>query len=141
MATLILKTEPGEYSFDDLLRDKRTTWSGISNPGALITLRAAKRGDEALIYHTGAERAIVGVAKVLTPPTEDPQRPGRTPDGQPKFAVVDIAPVRRVPSPLTLEAMKTDPRFADFALLRQGRLSVVPVPPKLDAAIRSLCGL
>jgi predicted RNA-binding protein with PUA-like domain len=54
---------------------------------------------------------------------------------------VDIAPVRRVPSPLTLEAMKTDPRFADFALLRQGRLSVVPVPPKLDAAIRSLCGL
>lgn len=141
MATLILKTEPGEYSFDDLVRDKRTAWSGISNPGALITLRSAKKGDEAFIYHTGAERAIVGLAKVLTAPVEDPNRAGTTPEGRPKFAIVDIAPVKRAKSPLTLEAMKSDPRFADFALLRQGRLSVVGVPPKIDAAIRSLCGL
>lgn len=141
MATLLFKTEPGEYSFDDLLRDKRTTWAGISNPGALITLRGAKKGDEAFIYHTGDERAIVGLAKVLTAPSDDPKRPGKTPDGLPKFAVVDIAPIRRAKTPLSLEAMKAGPEFAEFALLRQGRLSVVAVPPKIDAAIRTLCGL
>jgi predicted RNA-binding protein with PUA-like domain len=141
MPTFLLKTEPGEYSFDDLVRDKRTTWSGISNPVALKALRTAKRGDEAFIYHTGDERAIVGLARVLTTPAEDPKRPGTTPEGLPKFAVVDIAAVEGAPKPLTLAAMKADPRFADFALLRQGRLSVVAVPAELDRVIRKLCGL
>jgi predicted RNA-binding protein with PUA-like domain len=141
MATLLLKTEPGEYSFDDLVRDKRTAWSGISNPGALITLRTARRGDEAFIYHTGDDRAIVGLAKIVGPPTEDPKRPGKTPDGLPKFAVVEIAPVKKARTPLTLAAMKGDARFAGFALLRQGRLSVVPVPAELVGIIKELCGL
>lgn len=141
MPTLLLKTEPGEYSFDDLVREKRAAWTGVSNPGALINLRSACKGDEVFIYHTGDERAIVGLAKVVSDPYEDPKKRGLAPDGRPKFAVIDLAPVRKANAALPLAEMKADKRFAEFALLKQSRLSVAPVPPKIEALIRAHCGL
>lgn len=141
MPTFLFKTEPGEYSFADLLRDKKAPWTGVSNALALIHLRSARAGDEVFIYHTGSEKQIVALAKVVRGPYEDPEQPGTTPEGAPKFAVVDLAPVRAAKTPLTLAAMKGDARFKDFDLIKQSRLSVMPVPAKLDALIRSLAGL
>jgi predicted RNA-binding protein with PUA-like domain len=141
MATLLLKTEPSEYSFDDLVRDKRAVWDGVTNPVALRNLRAAGEGDEVLVYHTGDERRIVGLALIRRAAYEDPKRSGRTGSGEPKFAVVDLEPLRAAPSPVTLAQVKADPRFRDFALVRQGRLSVMPVPPELDRVLRRMAGL
>jgi len=141
MTTFLLKTEPSEYAYSDLVRDKRTTWSGVSNPAALQHIRSMRRGDFALIYHTADEKSVVGLARVLSDPVEDPARPGMNPAGAPKFAVVDLAPVAAAESPLSLAAMKADPRFAGFDLLRISRLSVMPVPDALDPIIRKLTGL
>ena len=141
MPALLLKSEPSTYSFADLQRDKRTTWDGITNNAALKFLRTARKGDAAFFYHSGDERQIVGLARILGPVYEDPKKPGKTPAGEPKFAVLDLAPVKAAKSPLTLETMKADARFKNFELLRQSRLSVVPVPDSLDALIRELTGL
>lgn len=141
MATYLLKTEPSTYSYADLARDRRSIWDGVSNPAALINLRSMKKGDEVLIYHTGDEKAIVGLAKATSDPFEDPKQPGKAPDGRPKFAVIDLAPVKAAKTPVTLSAIKADERFADFALVKLSRLSVLPVPPALDAALRKLAGL
>jgi predicted RNA-binding protein with PUA-like domain len=141
MATFVFKTEPSEYSYDDLVRDKKAEWSGIANPAALAFLRTAQRGDEVFIYHTGDERAIVGLAKIVSAVREDSKQPGKTPTGEPKFAVVDIAPVKPVKNPVTLAVLKADKRFADFLLVTRGRLSVMPVEPAIDAMIRKMAGL
>jgi predicted RNA-binding protein with PUA-like domain len=141
MATFLMKTEPGEYSFDDLVNDKRTVWSGVTNAAALGHIRAIRKGDEVLIYHTGGEKAIVGLARAAGSAYADPKKPGTTPRGEPKFAVVDLVPVRSVSRPVTLAQVKADPRFKEFALVRQSRLSVMPVPPAMDTAIRTLAGL
>lgn len=141
MATILLKTEPGEYSFDDLVRDGRATWDGVTNAAALIVLRGVREGDEALIYHTGDEKAIVGLAKVTRGAFEDPRNPGVNDKGEPKFAVVELRPVRAAPSPVTLAAIKADARFKEFALVKQGRLSAMLVPPALDKALRAMAGL
>ncbi len=141
MPALLLKSEPSTYSFADLQRDKRTTWDGITNNAALKFLRTARKGDAAFFYHSGDERQIVGLVRILGPVYEDPKKPGKTPAGEPKFAVLDLAPVKAAKSPLTLETMKADARFKNFELLRQSRLSVVPVPDSLDALIRELTGL
>jgi predicted RNA-binding protein with PUA-like domain len=141
MPTFLFKTEPGEYSFADLQRDKRSAWTGVANALALIHLRSIRAGDEVFIYHTGSEKQIFGLAKVVRGPYEDPSQPGTTPEGAPKFAVVDLAPVRAAKTPLTLAAIKGDARFKDFDLVKQSRLSVMPVPSKLDTLIRSLAGL
>jgi len=141
MATFLLKTEPTEYSFADLQRDRKCSWEGVSNGAALAALRSVRVGDELFIYHTGDEKAIVGLARVSRAPYEDPTRPGRTPQGLPKFAVIDIVPVRAVSERLTLTAIKSDARFESFQLVTQSRLSVMRVPPALDRVIRSLCGL
>ena len=141
MTLFLLKTEPGTYSFEDLQREKRTVWSGVTNPGALIHLRSIRAGDEALIYHTGDERAIVGLARVVGKPYADPARPGKAPTGEPKFAVVDLVPVMPAKKHLSLAAMRGDARFAEFVLLKNSRLSVMPVPPALAKIIRSLTGL
>ena len=125
MAHWILKTEPSEYSFADLRRDKRTRWEGISNAQALIHLRAMAKGDEVLIYHTGDEKALVGRATVVKGPYPDPAQ------DDPKRVVVDIAAVAPLARPVSLSAIKADPAFADLGLVRQGRLSVVPVPEPL----------
>jgi predicted RNA-binding protein with PUA-like domain len=117
----LLKTEPSTYAFDLLEREGRTTWDGVRNPTALGHLRAITTGDEILIYHTGAEKAVVGVAKALTGAYPDPTA------GDPRLVVVDLAPVRRLHAPVPLARIKADPAFADFALVRISRLSVMPV--------------
>lgn len=141
MATFVLKTEPSTYSFADLVRDKETVWDGITNNAALQYLRTMRVGDEALFYHTGKEKAIVGLAKVSGAPREDPKKPGKTPKGEPKFAVVGLKAVKAAESPVTLTEMKADKRFDEFLLVTHGRLSVMPVPAGVDAAIRKMAGL
>lgn len=144
MATYLLKTEPSVYSFSDLVRDKRTTWDGVSNPAALIHLRAIKPGDELFIYHTGDEKAVVGLARAASAAFEDPKHPGKNPKGAPKAAVVDLTPVAAAKAPLTLEDVKADPKLggvAGFDLVRLPRLSVMPVPAAVDKLIRKKTGL
>jgi predicted RNA-binding protein with PUA-like domain len=120
----VLKTEPDCYSYADLEREGSTVWDGVSNNAALKHLREMQPGDLALIYHTGDERRAVGLAEVTSAPYPDPQA------GDPKLVVVDIRPLRRLARPVTLADIKADPAFANFALVRQGRLSVVPVAPE-----------
>lgn len=121
----LLKTEPGSFSWDDLVREKAATWDGVSNPTALKHLRAMRKGDLALIYHTGDERAAVGVAEVCSAPYPDPK------ENDDRLAVVDLKPKSRLPKPVTLSEIKADPTFAGWDFLRIGRLSVVPVPDTL----------
>ena len=116
----ILKTEPSTYSFADLVKAKRAVWDGVANPVALKNLRAMAKGDDALIYHTGDEKAVVGVATILSAAYPDPKQK------DPRFVVVDIKAVRPLKRAVTLAEIKADPAFADLALVRQGRLSVVP---------------
>ncbi len=137
----LLKSEPGEYSFADLVREKRCVWSGVSNPGALIALRSIRKGDEIFIYHTGNEKAIVGLAKAASNPYEDPERPGTTNDGLPKFAVVDLTPGKPAKTLVTLTAIKADSRFEAFGLVTQSRLSAMPVPEALAKVLREWAGL
>lgn len=139
--TFLLKSEPEDYSWDDLVREKRTKWDGITNPAALNHLRTARKGDEAFIYHTGKERRIVGLATIVTDAYEDPNNPGTTKDGRIKTPVVDLKPLRPVETPVSLADLKADDRFANFALVRQPRLSAMPVPPDLDRTIRKMAGL
>lgn len=141
MRTFLVKTEPSTYSYADLAREKRTVWSGVTNPQALAFIRTMAKGDHALIYHTGDEKQIVGLARITSDPYEDPDHPGTTPEGAPKFAVVDLVPVKPVPKPLTLAAIKADARFKDFLLVKNSRLSVIPLAADHDRAIRSLLGL
>jgi predicted RNA-binding protein with PUA-like domain len=124
MAHWILKTEPGTYSFADLLRERRTTWNGVTNPVALRHLRAMRPGDPAMIYHTGIERQVVGTARIVSAPYPDP---GQT---DPRLVVVDLEAGKPLAKPVTLAEIKADPAFADLALVRMGRLSVVPVSPE-----------
>ena len=117
----LLKTEPSSYAYDDLERDKRATWDGVKNPVALKNLRAMKEGDAALIYHTGDEKAVVGTALVARAAYPDPK------SKDPRLVVVDLTPGGRLPRPITLAEIKQLPAFADSPLLRQGRLSAVPL--------------
>lgn len=121
MANWILKSEPEVYSYADLVRDGRTIWDGVANNTALMHMRTMRPGDQALIYHTGDERRAVGLAAITSAPYPDPQLDDA------RLVVVDVAPVRALPRPVGLAAVKADPYFADFALVRQARLSVVPV--------------
>jgi len=130
----LLKTEPGDYSFDDLERDRRTIWDGVANNAALKHIRSVRKGDEALVYHTGGERAAVGLARILGDPYPDPAA------GDPRLVVFDVAPVRRLVRPVTLAEVKADPVFAGFALVREPRLSVMPVPPALWRRLLTLAG-
>lgn len=141
MPTFLLKTEPGVFSYADLVKAKSTTWDGVTNAAALIALRSMRKGDEAFIYHTGDEKAVVGLAKVTKAAYEDPKQPGLNDRGEPKFAVVDLAPLKAAKNPVTLATIKADKAFADFALVKQSRLSVMEVPAALDAKLRGLAGL
>lgn len=137
-----MKTEPSEYSFDDLVREGRAVWSGVTNPAALIQCRAVKKGDRAFIYHTGDERAIVGTARIVSGAYEDPEHPGLNAAGAPKRAVFDVVAGKRAKAPLTLEAIKGDKRFdvAGFELVRLPRLSVMGVPEGVAALIQRMTG-
>ena len=121
----LLKTEPGEYSFNNLIRDKKTVWDGVTNALALKHLRAIRKGDDLFIYHTGNVRAAVGLAKAVSDPYPDPSK------GGPKIVVIDVVPVRTLKQPVTLEAIKTTLVFRTFELVRLPRLSVMPVPDAL----------
>jgi predicted RNA-binding protein with PUA-like domain len=140
MAAFLFKTEPSEYSFADLQRAVKGRWDGVSNATAHIHLRAVKPGDLIYIYHTGQERAIVGTARALSDAYADPAHDtgARTAKGEIKFPVIDLKALAACKKPLTLTGMKADPRFADFALLRLSRLSVMPVPAALAAVIDGL---
>src|SRR3954447_21708711 len=122
MARWLLKTEPDCYSWDNLVKDKKTVWDGVSNALALKHIRSMKKGDLALIYHTGDEKAAVGVAEITSNPYADPKADDE------KLVVVDLKPKRKLGQPVTLSEIKADKAFAGWDLLRIGRLSVVPVP-------------
>lgn len=141
MATYLFKTEPSEFSFTDLQREKKARWDGITNAQAINFLREAKKGDEVLIYHTGDDKAIVGLAEITAAPYPDPAQPGLDGQGRPKLVVVDIKPVKAAKTPATLAAVKADKRFAEFLLVTHSRLSVMPVPPALDKLLRAMAGL
>lgn len=143
MATWLLKSEPDVYSYDDLARDGRTVWDGVNNPAANIHLRAMKPGDTAFIYHTGDERRIAGLAKVVSAAYEDPNHPGLNGKGDIARPVVDLEPVKPAKKPLTLDDVKADPRFEieGFELVRLPRLSVMPVPAAAVKLIKSVTGL
>lgn len=117
----LLKTEPEDYSFADLERDGAAVWDGVANNAALKHMREIAAGDLALIYHTGDERRAVGLAELASAAYPDPNA------DDPKLLVVDVRPLRPLRRPVALATVKADPAFADFALVRQGRLSVVPV--------------
>lgn len=132
MAGWLLKTEPSEYSFADLVQEARTVWDGVSNSLALRHLRNMRRGDEAFVYHTGSERAITGIARVVSDPY-----PGGGEAGA-GGTVVDLEAVAWLARPVTLAEMKRNELFAGFDLLRLPRLSVMPVPPSIWQAIVDL---
>lgn len=131
-ACWLLKTEPGTYSWEDLVRDKRTAWDGIKNPLALKHLRTASRGDEVIIYHTGTERRAMGIARITKAAYPDPKL------DDPKRLVVDVEAGEPLDAPVTLEQIKRDPAFAGWDLLRLSRLSFVPVPSPMRRRLLAL---
>lgn len=117
----LLKTEPSAYGYADLEREGQAVWDGVTNPVALKNLRAIAAGEEAFIYHTGDEKAVVGTARVARAAYADPKK------GDPRLVVVDVEATGRLKTPVTLAEIKALPAFADSPLVRQGRLSVVPL--------------
>ena len=117
----LFKEEPANYSYDDLARDGRTSWTGVRNPVAQKHLRTIAKGDRIFFYHTGDQKAVVGIAKAAAAAYPDPA------DATGKLYAVDIVPVRKLERPVTLAAVKADKAFATFALTRVPRLSVMPV--------------
>jgi predicted RNA-binding protein with PUA-like domain len=117
----LFKTEPAEYSFADLEREKKTVWDGVSNNLALKNLREVRLGDEILIYHSGDEKAIVGIAEAISDAYPDPK------ENDERMVVVNIKPKRRLSQPLTLAEIKARGELSDFDLVRLPRLSIMPV--------------
>jgi predicted RNA-binding protein with PUA-like domain len=118
----ILKTDADTYPFDRLVSERRAVWDGVSNALALKHIRSMAKGDHAFIYHSGDEKALVGLARIVSDPYPDPK------SDDPKLAVVDVEAGDRLARPVTLAAIKADPAFAELGLVRMSRLSVVPVP-------------
>lgn len=121
MAYWLMKSEPEEFSYEDLAVRGREPWDGVRNAVALKHLRAMRPGDRFLFYHSGTQRAIVGVGRIVSEPYPDPRA------GNPKYVVVDVAPEYPFPHPVTLAEVKAEPLFADWELVRLSRLSVMPV--------------
>lgn len=131
----LLKTEPSEYSFDDLTRERHTAWTGVTNALAQKHLRAMKEGDELVIYHTGDERQAVGLAHIVRGPYPDPE------DETGKRVVVEIIVGKRLMKPVTLDEIRQKPVFADFDLLKFSRLSVVPMSETHYQEILKMAGM
>jgi predicted RNA-binding protein with PUA-like domain len=119
MAYWLMKSEPDVYSWDDLVRDGRTDWDGVRNNAARLHLRAMKPGDEAFFYHSGDERAVVGIMRIVGPGKPDGE------DGA--WVKVPVEPVKPLVSPVTLKDIKAEPKLTGMELIRQSRLSVSPV--------------
>lgn len=120
MSDFVAKSEPGTYSIDDLERDGRTVWDGVTNPQAVRTIREMKQGDRVFVYHSGKETAVVGVARVVSEARPDAKNS--------RSAVVDLEYAGRVTPPVTLAEIKQSGQFDDWALVRQGRLSTMAAP-------------
>ena len=131
MAHWLMKSEPGSYSWDDLVRDGGTDWDGVRNNAARLHLRAMKPGDQALFYHSGEQRAVVGIMAITGPGQPDGA------DGA--WVKVPVAPVRPL-KPVTLAAIKAEPKLAKMELIRQSRLSVAPVRDEEWAVILKMAG-
>ena len=121
MSYWLFKSDPETYGLPELERDKQTVWDGVSNNLALKHLRAAKKGDSVLFYHSGEDKAIVGIAEITKEAYPDPKQK------DPRLVVVEIKFVKRLPKPVTLSEVKARKEFADFLLVRVPRLSVMPV--------------
>lgn len=121
MAYFLFKTEPTTYAFADLVRERETAWSGIRNPTALIHLRAVKKGDEVVIYHSGKDKAAVGLAIASSGPYADPKL------GDARLVVVDLKPVRALKHALPIAAFRADAVLKQTELIRITRLSVMPL--------------
>jgi predicted RNA-binding protein with PUA-like domain len=128
----LVKEEPSHYNFDQFLADGGTVWSGVKNPFAQKNLRAMKKGDRVFYYHTGNEKAIVGTARVTVVSYPDPT------DKSGKLVVVELAPEKKLKRPVTLAEIKASGRFADWALVRVPRLSVMPVSEDQWEAIEAM---
>jgi predicted RNA-binding protein with PUA-like domain len=124
MAYWLVKSEPSVYGWDQLVKEKKTIWSGVRNYAARLHLRGMKKGDEVFYYHSNEGTDIVGIAKVIKEAYQDP-----TTDDE-RWVAVDLEPLRRLKKPVSLEQIKADKRLAEMALVRIGRLSVQPVTDK-----------
>jgi predicted RNA-binding protein with PUA-like domain len=130
MNYFLAKTDPDTYPIDQLERDRKTLWDGVTNPQAVRAIREMRPSDRIFVYHSGGQAAIVGLARVLSEPRTDPK--------QPKSAVVDIEYDGRIYPPVTLAQIKQSKLFDDWALVRQGRLSTMAVPAEFVTWIRKL---
>jgi predicted RNA-binding protein with PUA-like domain len=128
MNYFLAKTDPDTYSIDDLERDKRTAWDGVSNPQAVRAIRQMRSGDRIFIYHSGGLSSVVGIATVRSEPRDDPKNP--------RSAIVDVEFAGRLDPPVTLTEIKKSGKFNDWALVRQGRLSTMAAPEKFVAWMR-----
>ena len=131
MAHWLMKSEPGSYSWDELVRDGGTEWDGVRNAAARLHLKAMKTGDEAFFYHSGDQRSVVGIMRIAREARPDPK--------DPDWVSVRVEPVRPL-GPVTLRAIKADPRLAGMELIRQSRLSVAPVRGEEWAVLLELAG-
>ena len=119
MARWLMKSEPESYGWDDLVCDGRTEWDGVRNNAARLHLRAMKPGDEALLYHSMSDKAVVGIMRIVGAPHPDPRDEA--------WVAVPVEPVRKLERPVTLAEIKAEPKLKDMELIRQSRLSVCPV--------------
>lgn len=134
MGYWLVKSEPSVYSWDQLVKDKETNWTGVRNYAARLHLRAMKKGDQVLYYHSNDGTEIVGIAKVKKEAYQDP-----TTDDD-RWVAVDLQPYKRLKHPVSLDQVKADPRLAGMALVRIGRLSVQPVTDQEWAVVMELAG-
>ena len=130
----LFKEEPNNYSYDDLVKDGKTSWTGVRNPLAQKHLRSVRKGERILFYHTGNQKAVVGIAKALGDAYPDPG------DKSGKLYAVDVGPVRKLGAAVTLAAVKADKFFASFPLVRMSRLSVMPVSDDEWTRIEKMSG-
>ena len=130
----LFKEEPNNYSYDDLVKDGKTSWTGVRNPLAQKHLRSVRKGERILFYHTGNQKAVVGIAKALGDAYPDPG------DKSGKLYAVDVGAVRKLGAAVTLAAVKADKFFASFPLVRMSRLSVMPVSDDEWTRIKKMSG-
>jgi predicted RNA-binding protein with PUA-like domain len=135
MAYWLMKSEPSSYGWDDLVKEKKTAWSGVRNYEARNNMQAMKKGDQSFFYHSNEGKEIVGIMEVVREAYPDPK------DETGKFVMVDVKPLKPLKTPVALTTLKADKRFADLALIRKSRISVVPVSAAHFQAICKLGGV
>lgn len=135
MAYWLMKTEPGEFSYEDLMRDGKTVWDGVRNHQAKKNMATMKLGDQVLIYHSVTDKAVVGIAEVSKTAYPDPTDPEK------KWLVVEVKPVQKLKQPVSLQQVKETASLANIALVRQARLSVMPLEEKAFNTVLEMGGL